>query len=67
MRGVQEVGEEEPDELEGDGDKHVPEEGEERSRGEMVDDHVTWSVGRRGGMDGCFPVGWNGICLSHCV
>jgi hypothetical protein len=41
MAGVKEVCKEEADELERDGDEHVPEEREEGTTWERVYDHVT--------------------------
>jgi len=58
VRGVEEVGEEEADELEGHADHPVPEEGEEGADGEAVDEDV---VGGGGAVceDRGFPV-WRG-------
>ena len=40
MGGVEQVREHEAHELERDADEHVPQEGEERARGEAVDNHL---------------------------
>lgn len=44
MGCMEEIGKEEPDELERDGNKHVPEEGEQRTSGEPIYDHISRCV-----------------------
>ena len=53
--GVQEVGEEEADELEGHGDHGVPDEAEEGADGQALDKDLV--AKGAGGEDGGFPVG----------
>lgn len=58
--GVEEIGEEKADQLEGHAYHTVPDEGEERADGEaFVEDFVG---GHARGQDGSFPVGRSGIC-----
>ena len=57
--GVEEVGEEEADELEGHADHAVPHEGEDGADGEAID--VDFVRGHAGGEDGGFPVGGCGV------
>lgn len=60
VRGVQEIGEQEADELEGHGDHGVPDEAEDGADGEAVDeDFVADHAGRE---DRGFPVGRRGVC-----
>lgn len=60
MGGVEEVGEEEADELEGHGDHAVPDKGEEGADKEAVDVDVVRG-GAAGGEDGVLPVGGCGV------
>lgn len=60
VRGVQEVGEKEADELEGHGDHGVPDEAEEGADGEAFD--VDFIAEGAGGEDGGFPV--RGCCVG---
>lgn len=64
---MHEIGEEEADELEKEGDEDVEAEDPDGAGGQIVDDHVTvcvWS-GRR--MDGRFPVWGYCIRLGICI
>lgn len=67
MRGVEEVGEEETNDLEGHTDHAVPDEAEEGADWEAIDvDFI--GRGEAGGKDGCsFPVGRCGVCGSGLV
>lgn len=63
VRGVQEVGEQEANDLEGHGDHSVPDEGEDGADGQAVDvDFVR--AAEAGREDGGFPVGWCRICCG---
>ena len=55
--GVKEVCKEESDELEGHGDKSVPDKGEETANNEAVDEDVVAVEGSRG-QNRSFPVWW---------
>ena len=59
VRGVQEIGKEEADELEGHADHAVPHEGEDGPDGEAVDVHFVGGHAR--GEDGRFPVWGCGV------
>ena len=60
MRGVQEVGEQKTDELEGHADHGVPDKGEEGADGEAF--NVDFVCGAGGDDEGGFPVG--GCCVG---
>lgn len=64
VSGMEEVGKEEADELEGDRDEHVPEEGEERAGREGVDDHFADGVWGKGGVDSRLPIWGDGVGLG---
>ena len=62
MGGVEEVGEEEADELEGHADHAVPDEAEERADWEAIDVDFVRGIEVAWGEDGGFPIGRCGIC-----
>lgn len=59
--GVQKVGEQEADELEGHGDHAIPDEGDDGTDGHAFDVNVIGPA-EAGGEDGGFPVGRGGVC-----
>jgi len=62
VRGVQQVGEQEADELEGHGNERVPDEGEEGADEEAVDEDVIRVAGAGVGGEDCgLPVGRCGV------
>ena len=59
--GVEQVGEEETNELEGHADHTIPDEAEEGAHWKAVNVHFIGRM-KAGSEDGCFPVGRSGVC-----